>query len=335
MFFVYANLFFQLMCVSLVRIVFFCSMLMDWNSASGESRHRAYLFYLTDGIAAVLFFNLVLVLSMFWAELYHISTGSEILYQHIIRPSIYLSNIGAYLILLGCYFYVEFSFSSIKYYFYDENVVALCVLYTCGILILFVYSQLAAMEIKAAPIKLSVRRERINSLTILCASFIMALISRVVISFVFYNKDINSNLLGTQFYIMSYFLCLEIVPLLVALWFYHIILPDKFSADSINSGTTESSAILLPPGHPHPPMPNYHTASPYKSMINSTLGFGSISRDGLLSSHSSSSSMVSDVLVNQLIDRLSDNTSQVTNVPMAMDEEEGKGGGGDGEEGER
>jgi hypothetical protein len=254
--------------------LFFLSVILNWDAALGQSIDRAYLFYCTDGISVVLFFNLAIVLTLFWAELYHISTGTEILYSYIVRPILLSINVIAYIVLISLIIYSEFSFSTIKYYFYDQNVTTEVVLYSIASFLFLIYSQCAIMEIKLAPIRLSVRRERVYSLRVISVLFITALVAKMVIALIFLNKNIDTDALQNEALILLYFITFEIIPMVAALWYYQHI-PMKSIDDNTTLG--ETIPINLTSHHINPsPLRTFQRDSSFQQshedLINQIVG---------------------------------------------------------------
>lgn len=234
-----------LLCI--VRILFLVDAIRVWDANDGEVINKAFIFFLCDGLSSVLFLNLSLTLTMFWAELYHLATSTEAVYDYVIKPIVSGINVGMYIILMVYLLTNEVVFSSNRYYFYHENVWALSVCYGLAAFIFALYSIYAGIEIKMAPIKFEVRKERIQKLRIMAFLFITAMIVRTAVAIAYYESPLVTYSDSSQLAVFVYFLVIEIAPIVYTLSFYGLpVYIPKDEEGSAEGSITENSPIIPP-----------------------------------------------------------------------------------------
>lgn len=216
---------------SIIRISYFVVAIYAWDPSYGEVSYDKVAFYSLDSTATILFFTLACVLSLFWAELYYISRNDVDEYNLIIKPTVYIINVLAFVSVGICSYLVKLNLASDIYYTFRWFTIIICVCYIIAAVTFTYYANATANELKQVPVHLATRRHRLSQLRFLGFIVISALIVKACILFSVSGRSIPTVTAKSIISVFLYYFGLEIVPVSATLLFYRVEPLNNTAAD--------------------------------------------------------------------------------------------------------
>ena len=190
-----------------------------WSYEDGHWKASFYAVYVLDSLSSLLFFTLSCVLSMFWAEMYHISEDSPTAFRNILVPLTTLLNIGMLTSIILFWYSADSSWSSGSYSDGSYPYIVLS-FYIIGALLLLYYSHKATNELGTAPVDIALRTERLSSIKFLSTIVVIALIGRGILLMIIVNSDISIHSAVSWIIAFLWFVCVDYTPLSLCLYHY-------------------------------------------------------------------------------------------------------------------
>lgn len=207
--------------LSSVRAAFFIIAMFAWDSHDGMIKSYKVEFYSLDEFATVLFFTLASVLSLFWAELYYISTDNPATFASIVKPVVYVVNAVAFIAAAIITGVVSTTYSDVDYIYMNYTILAATVYLFAAVLFAY-FAGAVASDFMEIPIKLPARRKRINAVRLIAMITIMALVVKAVILISITGRAIRTDSFAAILGVFCYYLSVDLFPLSVILLYYRV-----------------------------------------------------------------------------------------------------------------
>jgi len=196
----------------------------SWN-ANGflSSRTNETLrswFYALDLVSEACYFTAVEILALFWAELYFIATNRGRFYMRFMRPLTGVILLAVYGVAVAMWFCVM----SI----WDNTDVLMTTPYSlvwAGLLLAVaipfsVFAKGVISELRQVPIELQMRRQKLREVYILTAVVTPCVVVKAAVLVIISNRPLAIDTKAGMTWLALYFLGLELLPLVVALFFH-------------------------------------------------------------------------------------------------------------------
>lgn len=239
-----------------VRTLFMAFLALRWDIEEGTLKSQdcfeRILFYITDELPSILFFTSSCSVILFWSELYYISIDQPTIFSGIIQPLVITVNTVVYICLIIFWILYGTSWSHFDDYVKNTYSYFIAILYFLTSFALFWFGRNATLELREAPIELSLRQQKlceVGTTTGVCA---VTLSVKAYILLMISNKPIYLNSQLKILEVILYFLFLEVLPEFILLYFYRKMpyvqqrtLSDEEDETLANDSEHESE-ILIP-----------------------------------------------------------------------------------------
>lgn len=206
--------------IALIRVSFFGLATFSWDSQKGEIKSNKVLFYSLDEFATVLFFSIVCLLTLFWAEIYYLAIDHIEEFKNRIRPITYLINVLAYFAIIICCIIASKFHSDYTNYIYAQYSIIISCIFLFGAMFFSYFTYKSSQELIQIPIPLSERKEKTRKLKSLAYIFIFSLVVRSILILIMTGKSLKTTSFISRLLASLYYLFLELIPLTVGLNYY-------------------------------------------------------------------------------------------------------------------
>jgi hypothetical protein len=207
--------------LAVLRSGFFAVASDSWDADSGVVAHNQLSFYALDEFATMLFFTLSSVLALFWAEICYIAVDNVRHYKFFIRPITYVVNLGAFVGVACCVYFINTQDSSdTDYYFFIKYTLFVAILFLLAAIFFAYFANRTVRQLNKTPLLISTRSERITILRVISNIFIFVLVCRATIVLALSEQSLTTSSDVQLFLVSVYYLLLEFLPAVTALVFY-------------------------------------------------------------------------------------------------------------------
>jgi len=198
--------------------------LLLWDEETGaldvrDTTGMRVAFYLMDQLAYYAAFSAYILLALFSAKLYFLSTSCSPIFINIVQPVSAFANLVVYVVAIVFWILYGTAWSGFDLYMNWPFSAYICALYLAATMLIVTFGRLSAQELRMVPVEVSLRQIKLRQVTVITMLCGSAMFAKAAIILVISNRHLDLTSVTSQIKFFAYFFLLEWLPYAALLYF--------------------------------------------------------------------------------------------------------------------